>query len=130
MWSDRYYYLNIYHDEQLSVDFDTQQLTDFIKSLPQFEQKGKFSFTNSKQFRVFSDITLLSADQIHSWSSLDSGIRTNLVSIVCAKDPTIDFQIVQTVLIQIATYLNWQLVDEQTDDGIENFVLWKPRYGV
>ncbi|MBO0950675.1 hypothetical protein [Fibrella forsythiae] len=127
MRSDRYYYLNIYHDEQLSVDFDTQQLTDFIKSLSQFEQKEKFSFTNSKQFTVFTNITLLFANQIHSWSSLDSGTRTNLVSIVCAKDPTVDFQIVQNVLVQIATYLNWQWVDEQTDDEIENFVLWKPR---
>jgi HD superfamily phosphohydrolase YqeK len=34
-----------------------------------------------------------------------------------------NFEEIKNIFIQVANFLNWQLVDEHTDDGIEEFVL-------
>jgi hypothetical protein len=126
MWSDRYYYLNIIHDEQLSLDHDTKKLREFIKSLPELEQMGDYNFRNTKMF-PFVEIFLLKANSIDSWIGNDTDSqKTNLISIVCAKGDKADFEKLKQTFIKIASFLNWQLIDECTDDGIENFILWKP----
>ena len=36
------------------------------------------------------------------------------------------FEHVKTVFIKIAAFLNWTLVEEETDDGLENYKIWHP----
>jgi hypothetical protein len=127
MWSDKYYYWNIYQDKQLSADFDTQTLTSFLKSLPELEQVGDYFFQSPPPF-PFADISLLYARSINSWSSNDvNDKKTNLIAIVCAKDNAENFEKLKSLFIRIATFINWQLVDEQTDEGIEDYILWQPK---
>ncbi|MBC8152665.1 MAG: hypothetical protein H7Z72_07120 [Bacteroidetes bacterium] len=124
MWSDKYYYLNIYHDKELRVDCDTNQLVSFLKSLSQLKQTTTTAFTNSDRLPLYIDITLLWTNHINSWSDKDRATqRTNLIAIVCAKDKLKDFQELKDTFIKIATFLTWQLVDEQNDEGIEDFIL-------
>ena len=126
MWSDRYYYLNIYKDESLSSDVSTIQLREFIATIPQLEQRGEFEFSNTASF-PFTSLWLLKAKSICSWSSNDTDPkRTNLITIVCSKGDNVDFRVLESVFTQIASYLNWTLVDEETDDGIENYIIWAP----
>lgn len=127
MWSDRYYYLNIYHDKELSVDCDTNQLVAFLQTIPQLEQTAGTKFKNSSNTSSYIDVTLLWAIHLNSWSDKDAAKqRTNLITIVCAKDELVNFQELKNSFIKIAAFLNWQLVDEQTDEGVEDFILWKP----
>ncbi|MDJ1483632.1 hypothetical protein QNI16_24245 [Cytophagaceae bacterium YF14B1] len=126
MWSDRYYYLNIYYDKQLNAEVSTARLITFLQSIPQLMQYGEFKFSNIESF-PFIRILLLRAKSLSYWSDsdVDSNL-TNLITIVCTKGKKEDFTKIMDVLIPIASFVNWQLVDELTDDEIEDFVLWSP----
>jgi hypothetical protein len=127
MWSDRYYYLNIFHDTELSVHCNTGQLITFLQTLPQLKQTSDYTFTNSSNLSIFLTLSLLYARHKDSWSDKDTDPeKTNLITIVCSKDNEQNFEEHKNIFIQIAAFLNWQLVDERTDDGIEDFVLWAP----
>lgn len=125
MWSNKYYYLNIYKDESLSSDSDTKELRDFINGIPELMQTDKFGFKNKEPF-PFTQLLLLKAKHPNNWTENDTDFRrTNLIAIVCAKGEHVDFKEMQKVFIKIATFLNWKLVDEETDDGIENYTIWE-----
>lgn len=128
MWSDRYYYLNIFHDEELSVYYNTKELIDFLKTMPELKQTGNFKFSNSSQFPILINLILLYARHLNSWNDNDTDqLKTNLITIVCTKDNLENFERLKSLFIKIATFVNWQLEDEHTDDGIENYVIWAPR---
>lgn len=78
MWSDRYYYLNIYKDQSLSEDTDTRELIKFLDTIPELEKKGRFAFKNKGTFPFFT-LLLLKAKNLHNWSENDSDpTKTNL----------------------------------------------------
>jgi len=124
MWSDRYYYLNIYKDENLSESVSTSKVKELISSIPELVESGEFEFKNREGF-PFIDVTLLNVKSTDSWSSNDADAeKTNFIPIECAKGQEINFDELKKVFIQIAEGLGWMLVDERTDDEIDNFVLW------
>lgn len=127
MWSDRYYYINIYHDKNLSIECNTHLLVEFLKSLPELQQTSPFKFTNTGRL-PFAELLLLRAKDADSWSEArdTSSQKTNMIAIVCAKDTPERFQQLKATFIKIASFLNWQMVDEENDEGIEDFVLWQP----
>jgi hypothetical protein len=49
-----------------------------------------------------------------------------MISIVCSKGDEIEFETLKAVFIRIAIFLNWKLVEEETDDGIDDNILWEP----
>jgi hypothetical protein len=127
MWSDKYYYLNIAHDLDLSVRFSTVDLINFLHGQKELRQESNFRFGNSALLPTFLDIQLLRARSYNNWSDRDTDSQeTNLLAIVSAKGENVDFEKVKGLLIRIATFLRWQLIDEETDEGEENFVLWSP----
>lgn len=126
MWSENYNYLNIYKDETLSITCGTQELSRFIAGMPDLIQASEFEFKNKESF-PFVRLLLLNAKRRDRWSSLDTDSRcTNLISIICEKEDCDYSRAVQSALIQIASFLEWKLVDEETDDGIEYFTIWEP----
>lgn len=126
MWSDRYYYLNIYSDEELTKTCDTRSLRQFLQSLPELTQVGDFNSENSHNF-PFTRLILLHTSGKGGWNdSHVSAKRTNLIDIVCAKGEDVPFDCMSATFIKIAKFLNWKLIDELTDDDVENFVIWEP----
>ena len=125
MWSNKYHYLNIYYDEQLSVDRNTQEIVAFITGIPQLMQTGDFEFQNKEPF-PFTHIQLLKARNLQSWNEKDTHFeKTNLIHIICTKASTMDFEEMKKVFIQIASFLAWSLTEEESENGVENHVLWK-----
>jgi hypothetical protein len=125
MWSDRYYYLNICSDSELSEDFNSIQLLNFLETIPEIRKVNEHKFRNLDSFPHL-EILVLKARSLNSWSNYDTNKEmTNLLAIVCSKSST-DFERIKTILIRIASFLNWPLIDEETDDGEENKVLWTP----
>jgi len=125
MWSDRYYYLNICSDSQLSEDSNSTRLLNFLGSIREIRQVSEFGFRNLDSFPHL-EILVLKAKSLNSWSSYDTNREfTNLVAIVCSKNNK-DFERIKPILIKIASILNWPLIDEETDDGEENKILWTP----
>jgi len=127
MWSDRYYYLNIYKNERLSEEVSTTELTEFISGISELENDGILKFKNIDS-APFVRLALLKSQSANSWSEGDRNSKsTNLITVVCSKVDGSDFEKVQNLLTQIAKFLNWKLVNEETDDGIKNFVLWQAK---
>ncbi len=123
MWSNEYCYLNIYKDDLLSEEFSTKKLVDFLSKIPELEQVSEFEFKNKEIF-PFVRLILIKAKDIDSWSENDGCSKTNLIPIVYSKEEyTKD---IEKVLIRIASFLKWNLVNEETEDGIENYIVWKP----
>ncbi|GAB4030355.1 hypothetical protein [Spirosoma jeollabukense] len=111
----------------MSVDCDTNQLVAFLKSLSQLKQIAATTFTNDDRSPLYINISLLWTNHIYSWSDKDRATqRTNLIAIVCAKDELKGFQELKDTFVRIATFLSWQLVDEENEEEIEDFILWKP----
>ena len=126
MWSNRYYYLNLYKDEKLNFFYDTQELRDFIDKIPELRPVNEYEFKNTESF-PFTQLLLLNVESLDNWTESDTHPKkTNLISIVCAKGEQIDFNEVKRVFINIASFLKWNLVQEETDEGIENYIVWKP----
>jgi hypothetical protein len=126
MWSNEYYYFNIYKDKNLSADFDTKKLQFFLDTLPELKKAGDFCYKNNTTF-PFTEFRLLFANSNSNYSSNDTNpIKTNLLPIVCSKYDKDNFDKYKSLFIKIASFLNWQFVDECTDDDIEDFVIWKP----
>ena len=127
MWSDRYYYLNIVSDLKLSSEHRTQDLTAFLCKQPELAQVSEFKYQNSVDFPIFLNIQLLKASSYHSWSDADvSHDATNMIAVVCSKGKSDNYELAMNLLVRIAQFLNWQLIDEETDDGMENHLLLKP----
>nr|WP_294937869.1 hypothetical protein [uncultured Flavobacterium sp.] len=125
MWSDGYYYLNIYYDKDLSASFETENLRNFLMSISELKQNSNYKFSNQQDF-PFTEILLLNARNSDNWSENDvNKKKTNLLAIVCQKSDEANFQKLKNVFIKITDFLSWQLVDEKNDDGIEDFVIWK-----
>ena len=128
MWSDKYYYLNIVPDLELSETYGTRELVDFLKTQKELTAAGNFNFKNSKSFPVFLDMQLLNAKSYTNWSQNDADpVLTNMIAVVCSKAEPAGFEQVKSVLIRIASHLHWQLLDERTDADVENYSIWKPR---
>ena len=126
MWSDRYYYLNIYADEHLSKACSTLEIRLFLSKLNSLQLKTAYQFTNKPDF-PFIDMTLLFAKSPDNWSIKNvDPVYTNLITIVCRKDHERSFEKVKPDFIRIAEFLGWKLVDECTDDGIDDYQLWPP----
>ncbi|PWJ38652.1 hypothetical protein [Sediminitomix flava] len=126
MWSDNYYYLNIYKDEFLSEKVSTQKILEFLNEISDLENIGDFRFQNKEHF-PFIELSLLDAKSIDNWNELDSSFDdTNLITIVCTKKNHDDYKVIEKVLIKISSFLKWTLVDEETDEGVENYIIWKP----
>lgn len=122
MWSDNYFYLSIYKDKNLSSAVATKSILEFLDALPDLKKTSDFRYGNTS-----IDVLTLFAKSADSWSDKDTNSElTNLVAIVCAKGEAADFETQKNLLIKIAAFLNWQLINEQTDDGIEDFVIWSP----
>jgi hypothetical protein len=120
-------YLNIAHDLQLSVGHSTSDLIAFLSSQNELRRESDFRFRNSPSLSSFLDVQLLKAKSYTSWSGKDIDVaETNLLAIVCAKGDNSNFERIKALLIRIADFLQWQLIDEQTDDGEEDLVLWSP----
>jgi hypothetical protein len=108
MWSDRHYYLNIFHDEELSAHYNTKELMDFLKSMPELQQTGDFTFSNSSRFPISLNLILLYARHLNSWNENDTNqLKTNLIPIVCAKDNLENFERLKSIFIKIAAFVNW-----------------------
>ncbi|KXX66888.1 hypothetical protein [Flammeovirga sp. SJP92] len=122
MWSDKYYYLQLFKDVDLSEEVSTKKVRQLINGFDELKSLGDFEFRNKKGF-PFIQLLLLNVNSLRSWSEKDvNSEKTNLITIVCSKNE--DFDTFLEILLKIAVHLNWTLVDEETDEGVENYIIW------
>ena len=74
-------------------------------------------------------MTLLFARKLNNWSDKDiNAQKTNLIDIVCSKDNDEALERFKQILVKIAEFLKWKLIDEEDEDGNENVIIWAPFY--
>jgi hypothetical protein len=116
MWSSQYRYLNIYGDAELTIEADTKQLRDFLNTLPQLKQVTDFKFRNTEVI-PFAEILLLKAGSLYRWNENDTDDdKVNLVAIVCSEGDGDELNRLRDVFLKIASFLNWDLVEEGEGD--------------
>lgn len=126
MWSPFYFYWNIYYDEQLSKPVKLTELNAFLERLPQLVKKTNYSYGNAEGF-PFVDLVLLNAGSTENWSDRNcTGNSINLIAVVGSKSEPERIPEMESLFIRVAEFTGWLLVDEHTDEGEEDVVLWQP----
>lgn len=133
MWSSFYFYFNLRYDAKLSESKPIEVIKSCLKEFEQIQEKQRVSYGNSGDF-PWIDLTLLKAKSYNRWVQDDAISQCNLVAVVGSKHlehsaETIETRYLQYVdlLKRIADSLNWELIDEETEDGIEDYVVYNPR---
>ena len=125
MWSDRYYYYNLYKNIELGESLATKDVMDVLKARTELLMDGN-AFRNARHFPIIT-LSTIKARTLHSWSDDDfNDDRTTLIAVVAEKGTTQNDEKIKMLLIGIAASLKWQLTEEHSDDGIENHVVWSP----
>jgi hypothetical protein len=122
MWSDKYNYYSIQHDEQFSEKHEKSIVVNCILETKKFQQINHQSFTNTDIF-PWVEIVLAETYDGNFASSDKENQFVTLVTIVCSKGQNINQQIYVGAFKQIANKLNWKLYLEEDDDGNENIEL-------
>ena len=125
MWSDRYFYFNSWFDTQLSKSFNMTELNQFLKSRPELEENGTGGFRNNPDF-AFLTIDLLYTRDKDNWSNSNTHAeKLNMIAIVCGRT---HFEELKILLMELVTFVNGDLVLEETDEGLEDFVVWNSEH--
>lgn len=122
MWSDKYNYYNIQHDEQFSQKLDKAIVVKGLLATKNFLQTNHQSFTNSAKL-PWLDMVLVETSNGNFASSDNENQFVNLIAIVCSKGEDIDQKIYIDAFKKIANTLNWKLYLEEDDDGNESIEL-------
>ncbi len=133
MYSPFYFYFNLRYDAELSESKPVETIKSWLKEFKQIQETQSVSYENSDHF-PWIKITLLNAKSDDSWAEEDSITECNLIAIVGSKHlyhptETLEIRYLQYVdlLKKIADLLNWELIDEETEDGIEDYVIYNSR---
>ncbi len=111
-----YKYLNIRFDSKYSIETDTKELLDFIKRIPEVKQTDKVQFENKTNF-PWGVISLIKCDQ-RGCFSIDKGQYFEMVNLVelLFSDNQESLTHYQKIGTEIANQLNWELIDDDTDE--------------
>ena len=133
MYSPFYFYFQLRYDNKLSESKLVENIKGWLKEFKELQEKKKVSYENSDSF-PWIDLTLLNANFYDSRIKDNSIGQCNLIAVVGSKNlqhptETIESRYLQYVnlLKEIADLLNWELIDEETEDGIEDYVVYNPR---
>jgi hypothetical protein len=133
MYSPFYFYFNLCYDAYLSESKPVESIKSRLKEFEQIQEKQSVSYRNSDGF-PWIDITLLKANSYNNWVQDDSAKQCNLIAVVGSKHLHHPAETTETrywqyvdLLKKIADLLNWELIDEETEDGIEDYVVYNPR---
>ncbi len=133
MYSPFYFYFNLRYDAELTESKPVETIKSWLKEFNQIQEKQRVSYENSDHF-PWINITLLNAKSDDSWAKDDSITECNVIAVE-VQSTSITRQrhwkqdILQYVdlLKKIADLLNWELIDEETEDGIEDYVIYSSR---
>jgi ribonuclease HIII len=130
MYSDQYFYFTLRPDLELSEKISIELVKSFLNSIEEIKEKTSVTYQNNEMYPWIT-LDLINAKSMNSWSSNKDIEDVNLISIVGSKNTLTDTfenkrKYYLTLLEKIADYLKWEIVEEETEDGIENFVVYKP----
>ncbi|WP_325133352.1 hypothetical protein [Hymenobacter sp.] len=127
MWSHIYGYYEIRGAADYSVSSDTEKMRAILAGFPELKQTGLISYENAINYPWIS-LSLVKSNKGSYAVFAETWNRDfNMISVVCSKSENGKVPASQIdLLIKIAGILNWELIDEETDDNDEKLILYSP----
>lgn len=126
MYSAFYFYFEIRYDASYSRSVDAPALTRFLAGLDELVPKNGDTYA-AREGAPWLSMALLSADSrgnYASWGTCPAFV--NLISVVGSKEGADARQFYLSLMVKIAAFLGWHVMDEEDEDGNEDVVLWRP----
>ncbi|RYF48045.1 MAG: hypothetical protein EOO38_10960 [Cytophagaceae bacterium] len=127
MWSHLYGYYEIRGSAKYDVSADTEGMRTVLDSFSELKRIGLISYENAVGYPWISLSLVKSSNGNYSVSPATSSSEFNLIPVVCSK--SVDGRVSTSqvdLLIRIAAMLNWELVEEETDESDEEVILYHP----
>ncbi|MEK6482615.1 hypothetical protein WJR50_34125 [Catalinimonas sp. 4WD22] len=105
------------------------EVKKFLDNLPEIKERGIVNYENHKFF-PWINLTLVKTATMDSWASDIEIQYVNLISVTASKRGTqADKELEEylNLMKKIADFLKWEIVEEETEDGIENHVIYKSK---
>ncbi len=125
MWSHFYLYYAIRTDANYAKVFPLESIVKILEDTGVLKKKHLLSYENTATFPWMNLTIALSRDGGFAVDNDTWLTHANLISVLCSRGD--DEKKYLEVLMQIATLLQWQLIDENEDEDI---VLYTPQVGI
>lgn len=132
MYSPHYFYFYLRYDADLSESKSLESIQRHLKKVEHIEEKGRVVYKNVHSF-PWIDISLLNANSYSTWALSDTISQCNLIAIVGSKVTdsaveTMDARYTHYTMLlkQLADVLGWELIEEETEDGLQDYMLYRP----
>jgi hypothetical protein len=128
MWSHLYGYYEIRGSENYDICDDTEDMRTILDSFHELKRIGLISYENAIGYPWISLSLVKSNKGNYSISSETWNVEFNMIPVVCSKSGNGKVPMSQiNLLIRIAEILNWELIEEETDEIDEDIILYQPK---
>ena len=125
MYSSFYHYFNIQADESYTQYTNSSKLIHFLLNELNLVQDGVDHFRESNN-QPWMSLAILVADKNGCYCTKDVCPKNiNLIAIVGSKKDTNRSDYVN-LLVKIAKFLEWELMEESNEDADEDIIIWSP----
>ncbi len=132
MYSPYFFCFYLRFDAGLSQRTDVDRIKDYLKQVDQLREVDRITYESVDTFPGIR-LILLHAITYSSWAGNDSINTCNLIYIEGAKFVNSEPEALPAsharyvaLLKKIADLLGWEVVEDETEDGIEDLVRYKP----
>ena len=127
MWSHLYGYYEIRGSADYSISADTEDMRTILADFPELKRVGLMSYENALGYPWISLCLAKSSKGSYSVSPETWNTEFNTIPVVCSKSDSGKVPAAQLdLLLRIAALLNWELLEEENDEGEEDVVLYAP----
>jgi len=132
MYSPYFFCFCLRFDAGLSRHLDVDRVRAYLRGVDQMREVDPITYESTETFPGIR-LMLLHAGSYESWASNPSIRTCNLISVEGSKFANAEAETLPARharyvewLKKIADLLGWELVEEETEEGIEDLVLYKP----
>ena len=126
MWSSDYFYFEIRFDQTYSRTINSSELLGFLVDEIYLVSDGTDSLVGNYQ-QPWMNLTIVKASKDGCFSSQrECPEKVNLISIVGSKKYN-NYGEYEKILIKIAQWLKWELIEEEDDEGNEGVIIWSTK---
>jgi hypothetical protein len=128
MWSHLYGYYEIRGAADYSISVDTEITLAMLDGFSELKRTGLISYENAIGYPWIYLSLVKSRKGNYSVGPETWDSEFNMIPIVCIKSEDGKVPVAQVeLLIRIAKILNWELIDEETDESDEKVILYSPK---
>jgi hypothetical protein len=128
MWSHIYGYYEIRGAADYSISVGTEIMLAILDGFSELKRTGLISYENAIGYPWISLSLVKSRNGNYSVAPETWDSEFTMIPIVCSKSENGKVPVAQVeLLMRITEILNWELIDEETDESDEKVILYSPK---